>query len=518
MNNELIAQVWESTQRVARYCWRFLRRYAVSLLGSAVVVLTVAFAWATYRDLATKRLTLLVGPAGGTTMRDARLIKERLEKAASSWYGPACHVRLEATEGYEENRRRISQDGDGQIFGFAHDGFGSAVELDKVRVLLPLDKTHLHIIVRRPTSGVTALPVNSASAPSEAPAESAQPLRDPKIALFSGSLDRLAPGRVYLGPPDSGTRQLAEAVLKYYGHNADRFPTFGIASWSEMRAALKTGAIDVAFCAGPKNSPVIQQIADDNDCVLVGLNGDREAICQDCAHLEPSQFVARSYNKDFCAADCHTIASRRVLLCSPAMSDKDAYLISKIAFDSLRNLGPDVGFPTVQNTENYRNDLRYELHNGAVLFSQNKGAPYFLTDWIRTSNYVLITVAVFLATEIFRKINSRAKQKDAKPGLDKKAAANATVGSDPLDVQCRNLLLELQNTSWGVTGETCTQWLKQANAARHELSTRQSQGNIDPPVAAVIQGMLREINSEIDLHRRSQSTAPRRRKGQNTRA
>jgi hypothetical protein len=499
MYTDLIAQVWESLQRVARYGWTFLRRYTIPFLGSAVVVLTVAFAWATYRDLATKRLTLLVGPSGGSTMGDARLIKARLEKAASTWYGPTCHVRLEATEGYEENRRRISQDGDGRVFGFAHDGFGSAVELDKVRVLLPLDKTHLHILVRNPKPGSPALSAVDGAA------ESGQPKPDRAVALFAHSLDRLAPGKVYLGPPDSGTRQLAEAVLKYYRHDADRFPTFGIANWTEMRAALQTGAIDVAFCAGPKNSPIIQQIADDNDCVLVGLNGDREAICQDCAHLEPSQFVARSYSKDFCAADCHTIASRRVLLCSPAMSDKDAYLISKIAFESLRNLGPDIGFQTVQNAANYRDDLRYELHNGAVLFSQNKGGPSFLSDWIRTSNYVLITVAVFLATEIFRKINSRSKRKDIQPGLDKTAAVEATTTSDPLDVQCRNLLLELQNTPLGATAETCAAWSNRAAKLRDEISARQKQGSISATAAAGMRAMLKEIFSEIGFHRRNRT-------------
>jgi hypothetical protein len=499
MYNELIAQVWVSVQRVAQYSWKLLRRYAIPFMASAVVVLAVAFAWATYRDLATKRFTLLVGPYGGSGMGDARLIKAHLEKAASTWYGPACHVRLETTDGYEENRRRISQDADGQVFGFAHDGFGSAAELDKVRVLLPLDKTHLHIVVRKPKSS------SPASSPVDVAAESDQPKPDTAAALFANSLDRLAPGKVYLGPADSGTRQLAEAVLKYYRRDADQFPTFGIANWTEMRAALRTGAIDVAFCAGPKNSSVIQQIANDNDCILVGLNGDREAICQDCSHLEPSEFVARSYSKEFCGAGCHTIASRRVILCSPAMSDKDAYLISKAAFESLRGLGPDVGFRTVQSAPNYRDGLRYELHNGAVLFSQNTG-PGFLSDWIRTSNYVLITIGVFLATQFFRTLNSRSKQGNTPPVVNKTAALDQTAtDSDALELECRNLLLELQSTALGATAETCAGWNSRAVKVRDEISVRQKQGTISAAAAAGTRAMLKEIFSEVGFHRRNRA-------------
>ena len=79
------------------------------------------------------------GPSAGG-LRD--FIEEQLEKAGRVVDG-AFSVAVEATGGYDENRRRVSEDEKGNLVGFAYDGFGDS---ENVATILPLDNRYLHIL------------------------------------------------------------------------------------------------------------------------------------------------------------------------------------------------------------------------------------------------------------------------------------------------------------------------------------------------------------------------------------
>jgi hypothetical protein len=385
------------------------RRHSMALVGSAIVVLALMTLWSLYRDWRTTEFVLLSGPGGSASMDDARLIKNRIE-GQSSTLGAAYRVTLEETEGFEEVRRRVNSDETGRLIGFAHDGFGNAAN---VRVLLPLDNNYVHILARRGF-------INEVF-------DEKEPV--PKKITFAELMERgniLKPGRISLGPPDSGTRQLAELVLERHLPDVSdigRCQANGIVSWHDMRAGLNNGSIDLAFYGGRLDAGIIKNIAADGSSVMLGLDGDRDAITQGQQHLMPETFKANSYsNGGFCPTEIETFASRRVLLCSSKMSEPTAFFLASNAREAMRVVVPDIDWVNPPPDAPRSHGLTYRIHPGADRL--RTGSALAGVPW--NSNYVLLTLALWIATELVQSANKRLR----KPSAD---APEQTDGKAPLN-------------------------------------------------------------------------------------
>ena len=419
---EFLKNIWLRTLVIAR-------RHSMALIGSALVVLAAMTLWSWYRDFRTTEYTILVGPGGSMSEDDARQIKRRIE-SQSSWIGADYRVSTQETQGFEEVRRLINADETGRLFGFAHDGFGNA---ENVRILLPLDRNCLHVVASREflesigetRTSEAATWASMVLAPIDV--RRRKPLKTPiTFADLAAHREHFLPGRWSLGPPDSGTRQLAEVVMQRYGLDANRYQTNGVKSWHDMRAALNNGDIDVAFYSSRMDADIMKSIAADGNSVLIGLDGDRDAIIQGQWHLQKQVFNKNSYaNSGFCPTALETFSSRRVLLCSSSMTESTAYFLAKHSRDAMRTVVPEIDWENPPPDAPQSVGLTYRIHPGAERLRTN--SPLGGVPW--NSNYLLMTLALWIVTELVQSANKRLRSKPAEDGGPPSEAT--PVGNEP---------------------------------------------------------------------------------------
>src|SRR5690349_4771214 len=143
--DSLVAALVEFCKKASGLVLWLLKRYSfIAIVGAvAASLLLSGLPWINQQRVVS--FTLLDGPAGGTGRDLATLLADEITKRSSS-LGFQYAVQTIHTNGFEENRRRISEDATRRVFGFAHDGFGEA---DSVSALMPLEKSYLHVLARR---------------------------------------------------------------------------------------------------------------------------------------------------------------------------------------------------------------------------------------------------------------------------------------------------------------------------------------------------------------------------------
>ncbi len=474
----------------------FVRGHALPLIGSAVLVLLVWQSWSWYDSYRTKELVFLMGGSTGGSVDNARSIKDKMETAGALG-GTTYSVHLEPTGGYEENRRRISEDETGCPVGFAYDGFGDS---KNVSVVLPLDQRYLHILCRKGFVDQTL------------------PDRDQNAALsFRDISSLLEPGRVYLGTAGSATRQCAHIVLKQFHLDPDKLGCYGVGGFAEMRAALNRDHIDLAFSSGPFNSSTLLPIALDGNCVLVGLNNDRDAIVQQYPQLLPVELEANSFvSGEFCPNRLETIGARRVLICSDLMSAEDVYVVGMSTVEALRDTMPDIARTTTASSEaaHKRWETRYPLHAGARMILENR-EPSTSPQWF---NVILATALLWGMTELLRWLNSLFGKKreetaatvgasditntqEVEPtGADQGDMQEAAYGALERDLGER--IAELECAPVPLTKVLYEDWGGQINELRERILKANRTGKITRErTHALLEGLRRELVYEYEIRK-----------------
>lgn len=481
----------------------FARRKTIPLIVSAVLVLIAWQGWQAFTEFRSERLTLLVGPlSSGQTVEEAERIKSEMENLETGLMGKRYTVNLVGTTGYEENRKRIDADEEGQLFGFAYDGF---VASENVAIVLPLDKRYLHILCRK-----EFLKTDVAT-------DATQPGSPSLKQIY----DALRSGRVYLGTPQSATRQCAEIVLKHFGRDPEELRCFGVGDFDQMRSALARGHIDMAFSSSLFNDEDIRKIAKDDNCILLGLNGERDAIVQENRFLIAVDFEPTSYRSGgFCAERQESIGARRVLICSSKMSPQDAYVAGLCSAEALRNRVPDIEWGTSPLGADKTRDapLRFRLHPGADLFRLNQ-KPNGDFQWM---NALLSTVSVWGVFEFLRWINSllASRLRVTKPELpDEAAVSPAAVTQSPeapvmTELDDRELTfiklkkdLDTQVHEWErapllLQKQEHVQWEHRLNELRELILEADRAGRLTPErTDALLFGLRRDLAYEYDIRK-----------------
>ncbi len=409
---------------VKEICKYYLRS-PFRLLLLAVVLLVGFHTWTFICELNTRKITFLMGEHGSPSERDAKLIQTKIKETTGRWW--PTFVTLESTAGYEENRERIDADTTGKVVGFAYDGFQKS---QYVRTVLPLDKRYLHILcrkefvekmLRKSNAQKTQNGTDDGTAKRKKSLQNGVLFRDLVAAMRERDYQKSRPGRVFFGPKGSVTRQIAEIVLKHFKLDPGKLRCNGIGDFEEMRAAFSRKQIDVAFSSSQFGSEYVRQIAQDGGCVLVGLDGDRDAIIQDNPGMLPVSFQENSYvNGDFCPRKLQTIGARRVLICSREMRDKDAHFIGSMTAEALRHTIPEIEWENVPPEVKRRmsEPLTFQLHPGAELI-RAKEEP---SQWGEGVRAFLATLLVVVLTKFLQWLDARkkARKKAKKKRLDDK--------------------------------------------------------------------------------------------------
>lgn len=377
-----------------------LRRHLLVFFGAASLValgMTLFNAYTTYK---TREVVILGGPVGGGGILKARKLADYLESYGSSMWGRRYVARVESTGGYAENARRIHADKTGRMIGLAHDGFEN---VDSVRTLIPLDRQFLHVICNKEFyKELTGIDLSEIA--EDQPTTIT--LGDITRALKSDMKgDKRFTHRVYLGPPGSGTRWVAECVLKQYGVNPGKLVAYGIASWEEMRGALNSGAIGLGFLLTEKDSQRIGRIASDGESILVSID-HAGTIADFNEHLSTAPFSRNSYSTMFCPGPLVTVAAKRVYACSELLDREEAFLLAN---HIKRSEGlSKVGWGTEEDGK-----FGYGLHPGAALLKEDE-TPKWLQN-VDPGNFFWSTVGVAILlsilTEVARRQNVRLQAK-----------------------------------------------------------------------------------------------------------
>ncbi len=479
-------------KKIASWSLSFARRRMIPLLGSAVLVLIVWASWSTYDNSRKRNLVFLTGSASGSSVQEARVIKEQVEKDSSAFVGTSYYVTLENTVGYEENRERVAQEeadeDKGSLFGFAYDGFGDP---ENVAIVLPLDTRYLHILCRKDFyNGLKHGTWQDLWLQQREPTDA---------EVFSA----LGDGRVYLGQKGSATRQCAETVLKHFKIDPDKARCFGVDTESDLRAAFNTGHVDMGFSSTLFPSEEIAKIANDGNCILLGLGDHRDAILQENPHLVSVDFQPNAYLSDgFCPQRLKSVGARRVIICSDEVSPKAVYALAMGASKALRNRFPTIEWetepPRVQGTTS--SPLRYPVHPGAQLIKDRQGPPG-QDQWWRA---ILATLLLWGLAELVKFANSMIPDTPPETETKMHGGTDATHGQtydrfkDELDLQVG----ELERAPVPLAQREFSDWASKIDGLRKRILASNREGHLNAEQTHVLlAGIRRELTFEQELRR-----------------
>jgi TRAP-type uncharacterized transport system substrate-binding protein len=414
--HELLQAAGELLRLLSRRLFGWVSANANSVRTALLLVVIAALLWNYYRHAATRNITILSGPGGGTGAVDAKKLAQRFEQS-SRIYREMYSVAIQPTAGFEENRQAISEDPLGKTIAFAHDGFGPS---DRVRVLLPLEFNFLHIICHREflreARGARPLEVawrmeGSSDVRGDFRLTWAQSNKERPLTF-----DQLVPllqekaGRVYFGPRESGTRQMAEIVARQFNLPVRKLASYSYTSFDDMRIALRRHDIDVAFYCGPLNAEIMRLIAEDGQSTLVGLSPEvQSAILQARPNLSDARFTAHSYlHGEFCPDELATIASRRVIICSSLMGDRLAFRLASLSYEALRDNLPELQWQNVPPAATSTR-LAYQIHPGADRFRLEEPITWLPP----TLQSILALVLIWSLTEVLASVSRRLKESEA---------------------------------------------------------------------------------------------------------
>lgn len=341
-----IPGLWEFVQDVASSIvnlasWTF--RVAGRLIAYAAIVAVVSYLlWSNLDAARDKQITLLVGPFAGSGEEVYNVSKRSVASFSSAdWFGERYSLTPQWTGGSSEHISRLNADRDGRLVAFVEDGTASGE--DNVRTLLPLNEMFLHFIVRK--EFLDELRRRDRASENR--------LENPTFELIAGTINELHEDsddiaeppnaaepftcQLYLGPPQSGTRKIALQLLNEFGIRSDDVQSQGVADFSEMRTALRTGRIDGAFILSNPGGKLVRGIALDGKCRLIGI-GNALGWSANLPTLRAGkipQAMFAALDSSFCPADVDSLYSRLILAASSSMDDNRAYAVASAFHDAL---------------------------------------------------------------------------------------------------------------------------------------------------------------------------------------
>lgn len=330
-----------------------LRYLIVAIVITPVVVIG---AYEYFRAATPQHLTITSGAEGGIYA----VVGDELAAILSRNLG--VEVGSRRSQGSNENVARV--DAGEANFGFAQDGLPTG---GKVRALAHLYDSPLQIAVSQ-SSGIKSI-------------------RD------------LVHKTIFMGPPKSGTRAIAELVLKRYG--IDPNTDISVSSASNLMDGANemiAGRAQAGFFLLGLNSPSIEALAKTGRFDLLDLDRAK-AIAAVLPVLSVVEIAPGSYATqwDFPSHPVHTIASHEILICSSSVPDRLAYKVLEALF---RNSGPLVqqipALAELSRIDPERNFF-YPVHPGALVFYRREQIPPLIN---RANMFGAVGASLSLGTTI----------------------------------------------------------------------------------------------------------------------
>lgn len=176
--------------------------------------------------------------------------------------------------------------------------------------------------------------------------------------------------RVAVGAAGSGTEANARQIMAAYGLTYDDVKVQYL-SFGEASSALKDGNVDVAFVTAGHPTAAIQDIATQNDVVLVPMDDDKaDALIKEYPFYTKVVIKANTYNKQ--AADVEAVAVRCMLAVTDKMDEKTAYDVTKVIFGNLDRMKAAHSAANVISKDTALEGMSINLAPGADKFLKEK--------------------------------------------------------------------------------------------------------------------------------------------------
>ena len=170
--------------------------------------------------------------------------------------------------------------------------------------------------------------------------------------------------RVAVGAPGSGTEANARQILAVYGVTYDDID-------AEASSALKDGNVDVAFVTAGHPTAAIQDIATQNNVVLLPVAPDKaDALIKEYPFYTKVNITANTYNNQ--AADCPAVAVRCMLAVTDKMDADTGYAVTKAIYSNLDRLKAAHSAANVITKESAMDGMSIPVNAGAEKFFNEK--------------------------------------------------------------------------------------------------------------------------------------------------
>jgi hypothetical protein len=184
------------------------------------------------------------------------------------------------------------------------------------------------------------------------------------------SIDQLEGKRVAVGPPGSGTRAVADAILAAYGIEEGDYEPFE-EEFGDASSLLQDGNLDASIAVIGAPSGLLNELAATNDVRLLSVD---ESIANDVA--AESNFEAYTMSADtyeFLDADVTTLSVFAALVGSTTQVSPDlGYEITKVVFENTGDITlPQGQLISIEEALVGLGDV--PLHPGAERYFQEQG-------------------------------------------------------------------------------------------------------------------------------------------------
>ena len=176
--------------------------------------------------------------------------------------------------------------------------------------------------------------------------------------------------RVAVGAASSGTEANARQILAAYGVTYDDIIVQYL-YFAEASSALKDVNGDVAFVTAGHPTAAIQDIATQNDVVLLPVATDKaDALIKEYPFYTKVNIPANTYNKQ--AADCSAVAVRCMLAVTDKMDADTGYAVTKAIYTNLDRLKAAHSAANVITKESAMDGMSIPVNAGAEKFFKEK--------------------------------------------------------------------------------------------------------------------------------------------------
>lgn len=176
--------------------------------------------------------------------------------------------------------------------------------------------------------------------------------------------------RIAVGAAGSGTEANARQIMEAYGIKYDDIKVQYL-SFGEAASALKDGNVDAAFVTAGHPTAAIQDIATQNDVVLVPVDADKaDALIKKYPFYTKLVIKAGTYPKQ--DADVTAVAVKCMLAVTDKMDENTAYAIAKALYGNLDRMKSAHSAANAISKDTAKDGMSIKLNPGAEKFFNEK--------------------------------------------------------------------------------------------------------------------------------------------------